>query len=102
MAERGIVSDERTEAEPRDRPEVSTTAADDARADPRRAGPVGRRQSRPLIERLGLAAIAMVLALLFAGVAAASWVGNEPFLAAMAAIGSLMTLWVGTLTLLRG
>jgi hypothetical protein len=51
---------------------------------------------------VGLAAIALVLAILFGGVAAASWVGGEPFLAVMAGIGSLMTLWVGALTLVRG
>jgi hypothetical protein len=60
------------------------------------------REPRPLIERVGLAAIAVVLAALFGGVAAASWVGGEVFLAAMGAIGCVMTLWVGLLTLLRG
>jgi hypothetical protein len=60
------------------------------------------REPRPLIERVGLAAIALVLAILFGGVAAAAWVGGELFLAVMAGIGSLMTLWVGGLTLLRG
>lgn len=60
------------------------------------------REPRPMIERVGLAAIALVLAVLFGGVAAASWVGGELFLAVMAAIGSLMTLWVGALTLIRG
>jgi hypothetical protein len=43
-----------------------------------------------------------VLAMLFGGVAVASWLGGEPFLAVMGAIGSLMTLWVGVLTLIRG
>ncbi len=52
-------------------------------------------EPRPLIERLGLAAVALVLAALFGGVAAASWVGDEPFLAVMGGIGALMTLWVG-------
>ena len=33
------------------------------------------REPRPVIERLGLAAIALVLAILFGGVAVASWVG---------------------------
>ena len=77
--------------------------------DGRRAGesseprePAMPREPRPMIERLGLAAIALILAVLFGGVAAASWVGGEPFLAVMAAIGSLMTLWVGALTLIRG
>jgi hypothetical protein len=57
---------------------------------------------RPLIERIGLAFVAGVLGLLFGFIAAAAWTGGEPFLAAMGGIGCLMTLWVGTLTLLRG
>jgi len=60
------------------------------------------RVPRPLIERIGLAAIAAVLAILFGGVAAASWIGGELFLAVMGAVGCLMTLWVGLLTLIRG
>jgi hypothetical protein len=39
---------------------------------------------------------------LFGAVAAAAWSGGEIFLSAMGAIGCLMTLWVGALTLLRG
>jgi hypothetical protein len=60
------------------------------------------RGPRPILERIGLAAIAGVLAILFGGVAAASWVGGEPFLAVMGGIGCLMTAWVGALTLFRG
>jgi hypothetical protein len=60
------------------------------------------REPRPIIERLGLAAIALVLAILFGGVAAASWVGGELFLAVMAGIGCAMTVWVGVVTLVRG
>jgi hypothetical protein len=60
------------------------------------------RPSRPLIERIGLAAIAAVLAVLFGGVAVAAWLGGEVFLAAMGTIGCLMTAWVGGLTLFRG
>ena len=60
------------------------------------------RERRPLLERIGLAGIAAVLAILFGGVAAASWVGGEPFLAVMGAIGCIMTAWVGGLTLFRG
>ena len=60
------------------------------------------REPRPMIERIGLATIALVIGLLFGGVAAASWVGGELFLAIMGAIGCVMTLWVGVLTLLRG
>jgi hypothetical protein len=64
--------------------------------------PGARREPRPFIERLGLAAVALVLAILFGGVAAASWVGGELFLAVMGAVGCLMTVWVGAMTLLRG
>jgi hypothetical protein len=59
-------------------------------------------ERRPLVERIGLAAIAAVLATMFGGVAVAAWAGGEPFLAVMGGIGSLMTAWVGGLTLFRG
>jgi hypothetical protein len=60
------------------------------------------RQRRPLLERVGMAAIALVMAALFGLVAAAAWVSGEVFLGAMGAIGCFMTLWVGAITLLRG
>jgi hypothetical protein len=60
------------------------------------------RRPRPLIERVGMAGIALVLALLFAVVAVAAFVGGEPFLGVMGAIGCLMVVWVGGLTLFRG
>jgi hypothetical protein len=60
------------------------------------------REPRPVIERIGLAGVALVLALLFGGLAAASWVSGEVFLAAMGGIGCLMTVWVGLMTLIRG
>ncbi|HEU0244629.1 MAG TPA: hypothetical protein VFQ75_12045 [Candidatus Limnocylindrales bacterium] len=63
------------------------------------AVPAGKR---PLVERLGLAVIALVLAALFGVVAVAAFAGGEPFLGVMGAIGTLMVLWVGTLTLFRG
>ena len=60
------------------------------------------REPRPIIERIGLAAVAAVLAVLFGGVAAASWIGGEPFLTIMGGVGCLMTVWVGLITLVRG
>ena len=60
------------------------------------------RERRPLVERMGMAAVAGVLAVLFGGVAYAAWIGGEPFLAVMGGIGCLMTAWVGGLTLFRG
>ena len=62
----------------------------------------GAPRPRPLIERIGLAFVALVLGVMFGYVGAAAWVGGEVFLAAMGGIGCLMTLWVGALTLLRG
>jgi hypothetical protein len=70
--------------------------------DERPPAPPGERTGRPLIERIGLAAIAAVLAVAFGGVAVAAWVGGEGFLAVMGAVGCLMTAWVGGLTLFRG
>ncbi len=64
-------------------------------------GPLEARRPRPLLERLGLAAIALVMGSLFAVVAIAGWSGGEPFLAVMGALGALMTLWAGGLTLFR-
>lgn len=64
--------------------------------------PTQARPRRPWLERIGLAAIAAVLAVMFGGVAAASWIGGEPFLAVMGGIGCVMTAWVGALTILRG
>ncbi len=49
-----------------------------------------------------MAGIALVLAALFAVVAAAALVSGELFLAVMGLIGTLMVLWVGALTLFRG
>lgn len=60
------------------------------------------RPPRPLIERIGLALIALVMAAAFGGVAVAAWVGGEVFLAVMGAVGCLMTAWVGGLTVMRG
>lgn len=64
------------------------------------AGPPPRR--RPLVERVGMAGIALVLAAMFAVVAVAAFTSGELFLAVMGLIGTLMVLWVGALTLFRG
>jgi hypothetical protein len=49
-----------------------------------------------------MAALALVIALLFGVVAVASWAGGEGFLAVMAGTGSAMTLWAGAMTVRRG
>jgi fatty acid desaturase len=79
---------------PLDGPDRGDAANQDAPGEP--------RQPRPMIERIGLALIALVMAAAFGGVAVAAWVGGEVFLAAMGAIGCLMTVWVGGMTVLRG
>jgi hypothetical protein len=73
-----------------------------AATDPGSGTPEPDRRPRPIVERLGMAAIALVLGALFAVVAVAAFAGGEPFLGAMGAIGCLMVLWVGGLTLFRG
>ncbi len=87
--------------DPSERGEVSGPAGPDTDGQPD-VGPRPDRTPRPIIERIGLAAVALVLATLFGGVAAASWVGGEPFLAVMGGVGCVMTVWVGLLTLVRG
>jgi hypothetical protein len=80
---------------------------DDAPDEPGPEGAPGDPQAgppptpRPLIERIGLAVIALLFALMFGTLSAASWAGGEVFLAVMGAIACLMVIWVGALTLLR-
>ncbi len=69
---------------------------------PSPADPGQGPRPRPIIERLGMALLALVLAGLFAVVAIAAFAGGEPFLGVMGAIGCLMVLWVGGLTLFKG
>ena len=83
-------------------PEEPSGPAEPRRPDERAGPDEPPRPPRPIIERIGLAAVALVLAILFGGVAAASWIGGELFLAVMGGVGCLMTLWVGALTLFRG
>ena len=59
-------------------------------------------EPRPWIERLGLALVALVLASLFALVAVAAGAGGEWILAAMSAVGALMTIAVAAVTVIRG
>ena len=96
--------DERRDEPIADRPD------DDAASDEADAGEpltdVGpaavERERRTALERIGLAAVAVVMAALFAVVAVAAFVGGEFFLAAMGLVGCMMTLAVGGATLLRG
>ena len=66
------------------------------------ASPEPDRRPRPLVERIGMAAIGLVLGALFGVVAIAAFTSGEPFLGVMGAIGCLMVLWVSGLTLFRG
>jgi hypothetical protein len=78
-------------------------ATSDRRAEPAdTARPTPPPRPRPLIERIGMAAVALVLAILFGTVAVAAFASGELFLAVMGAIGTGMTVWVGGMTLFRG
>jgi hypothetical protein len=59
-------------------------------------------RGRPIVERIGMAAIALVLFVLFGIVAVAAFAGGEPFLGAMSGLGALMVGWAGGRTLFRG
>jgi hypothetical protein len=83
---------------PRRRSPYDVGAPRDDRPDP--DAPPAR--PRPILERIGMAAIALVLGALFALVGVAAFLGGEPFLGVMGVIGTLMVLWVGGLTLIKG
>lgn len=59
-------------------------------------------ERRPMIERIGLALIAVAMGAMFGGVGYAAWLGGELFLAVIGGIACVMTWWVGVLTLMRG
>jgi hypothetical protein len=65
-------------------------------------GPVEPVERRPWLERIGLAAIAAVMAALLVVMGLAAWAGGEWILAAMSASGAILTAGVGVLTLIRG
>jgi hypothetical protein len=64
--------------------------------------PAEGHSGRPFVERLGLGFIALVVATLFGTMSTAAWAGGERFLAVMAAVGALMTLWAAVATVVRG
>jgi len=57
---------------------------------------------RPWIERIGLAAIALVMGALLTVMGIVAWAGGEWILAAMSASGAALTFGVGFVTLIRG
>lgn len=64
--------------------------------------PPNEAPRRSILERLGLALIAVALAVIFGGLAVAAWIGGELFLAVMAAIGAVMTIWAAGSNLRHG
>ena len=82
-------------AQPHDAPERAAEVPD-ATAE------AGERERLPVLERLGLGAIAVVMAILFGFVGIAAIIGGEYILGAMGLVGCMMTLVVGGITLLRG
>ncbi len=76
------------------------------RARPGDAAPERReRERRPWLERLGLAAVGLVMTSMFALVALvalAAGAGGEWILAAMSTVGALMTVVVAAITVVRG
>jgi hypothetical protein len=94
------MTDERSGEPIADRPDADEPDAAERLTD---VGPAAvERERRTALERIGLAAVAVVMAALFAAVAVAAFIGGEFFLAAMGLVGCMMTLAVGGATLLRG
>jgi hypothetical protein len=96
------MSDQRSGEPIADRPDddAEDAAAEHPLSD---VGPAAvERERRTALERIGLAAVAVVMAALFGAVAVAALIGGEFFLAAMGLVGCMMTLVVGGITLLRG
>ena len=59
-------------------------------------------EARPWLERIGLAAIALVMGAMLILMGVVAWVGGEWILAAMSAAGAVLTIGVGLVTLVRG
>lgn len=57
---------------------------------------------RPLVERVGLGAIALVMSGLFGTLGFAALASGEVFVGVMAGIGAVMTLWAAASSLRRG
>jgi hypothetical protein len=64
--------------------------------------PATPSERRPWLERIGLAAIAIVMGAMLTFMAIVAWVGGEGILAAMSAAGAVLTIGVGLMTLIRG
>jgi hypothetical protein len=79
---------------------IGRPAADPARDEP--AAPERRPEPRPWLERIGLAAIALVMGALLGVMGITAWLGGEWILAAMSASGAVLTVGVGLVTLVRG
>jgi hypothetical protein len=58
-------------------------------------------ERRPLIERVGLGLIAVLIAVVFGGLATGAFLSGEVFLGTMAGIGALMTIWAAAGTTRR-
>ena len=71
-------------------------------ADPSRDAAADDRAPRSILERLALAGIALVVALLFGGIGVAAFAGGEVFLGVMGGIGAVMTLWAAASNVRRG
>jgi len=94
------VTDEKTGEPIAERPDSADDDTGPDSTEPRTSDEI--REPRPALERIGMAAVAVVMGLLFGVVAVAAFAGGEYFLAAMGFVGCMMTLAVGGITLLHG
>ena len=71
-------------------------------SEPVPAGEPEPGQPRTRLERIALAAIALLVAAVFGGMGIAAFAGGEVFLGVMGGIGALMTVWAAASNLRRG
>jgi hypothetical protein len=81
---------------------VTTNADEPGPGSGQPAPAAGETAPRPIVERVGLGAIAVVIALLFGALGVAALSNGEVFLGIMAGIGALMTVWAAASGLRRG
>jgi len=89
-------------SEPHDEPPAAAKGPPTAATSVADAGEEAGAGRRSRLERLGLALVALAMAVIFGLLAVAAWVGGEVFLAVMAGSGALMTVWAAGSNLRRG
>jgi uncharacterized membrane protein YkgB len=81
---------------------MTRTGGDPNRSSGGRQPEATTSERRPWLERIGLAAIAVVMGALLTVMGIVAWAGGEWILAAMSMSGAVLTVGVALVTLVRG